>query len=104
MNVFVVASDDDKKIFMKYTELEKVYFLSRPVSLFTFYEKLIEIEKEIEEKRQSGTLYLEEFNNPHTYSESERKKILWFGFMLIWEAKRTDYRRLEQTTTERSKA
>ncbi len=76
MHVFVVASDDDKKIFMKYTELEKVYFLSRPVSLFTFYEKLIEIEKEIEEKRQSGTTYLEEFNNTRAYSGPVRKKIL----------------------------
>ncbi|MCR5272313.1 MAG: response regulator [Lachnospiraceae bacterium] len=53
---------------------KKCIFFRAPVSLFTFYEKLIEIEKEIEEKRQSGTLYLEEFNNPHTYSEPERKK------------------------------
>ncbi len=56
MSVFVVASEDDKQLFMKYTELKKVYFLSRPVSLFTVYEKLISIEKELEEKRNSAHL------------------------------------------------
>ena len=36
----VIANDEDEKIFMKYSELSRVFFLSRPVSLFALYEKM----------------------------------------------------------------
>ena len=76
MSVFVVASEDDKQLFMKYTGLKKVYFLSRPVSLFTVYEKLIYIEKELEEKKKSGSSFMEEFENPNADEGPKKKRIL----------------------------
>jgi len=52
----------------------------------------------------SNLLPVSAFRLGFTNGLMSESMILWFGFMLIWEAKRTDYRRLEQITTERSKA
>ena len=52
----------------------------------------------------SNLLPVSAFRLGFTNGLMSESMILWFGFMLIWEAKRTDYRRLEQTTTERSTA
>lgn len=55
-------------------------------------------------KEISNLLPVSAFRLGFTNGLMSESMILWFGFMLIWEAKRTDYRRLEQTTTERSTA
>ena len=52
----------------------------------------------------SNLLPVSAFRLGFTNGLMSESMILCFGFMLIWEAKRTDYGRLEQTTTERSKA
>ena len=36
----VITNEDDEKLFIKYTEIRKILFLSRPVSLLALYEKL----------------------------------------------------------------
>lgn len=74
--VFVVTNDEDKRLFTKYTALSKVYFLSRPVSLFALYEKLMGVEKELEETKEVEGSVIEEFVNPEGESGIRRKHIL----------------------------
>ena len=52
----------------------------------------------------SNLLPVSAFRLGFTNGLMSESMILWLGFMLIWEAKRTDYGRHEQTTTERSTA
>ena len=51
ITLIVVANESDRVTFMNHTALERMYFLDRPVSLFALYEKINEIEKELEERR-----------------------------------------------------
>lgn len=74
IELIVIANDDDRKCFMANTELDRMSFLSRPVSLLALYKKLAEIEASIEEKESN--LSLIEFVNDHTPKEFERKHIL----------------------------
>ncbi len=75
ITTIVVTDDKDEKLFMKYTELERVFFLSRPVSLFALYEKLSEIEKTIEEDKDNNLSAFREFVNEND-NVHPRKKIL----------------------------
>ncbi len=63
ITTIVVTDSDDEKMFMKYTELERVLFLSRPVSLFALYEKLSEIEKTIEDTKDRNLSAFREYVN-----------------------------------------
>ncbi|MBO4394790.1 MAG: response regulator [Eubacterium sp.] len=74
--VFIITNDEDKKLFVKHTSLSKVYFLSRPVSLFALYEKLIGVEKELEESSDQPASIVEEFINPNGASGIRRKHVL----------------------------
>ena len=69
----VIANDDDEKFFIKYTELKRVLFLSRPVSLFALYEKLAQIEEDLKNNMESGMSAFREYVNEDT---DRRKKIL----------------------------
>ena len=72
----VVANEDDEQFFMKYSELEKVFFLSRPVSLFALYEKLTAIEEELENKKDQNLSAFREFVNEEAGKKFRRKSIL----------------------------
>lgn len=76
MTVFVIADEKDKEKFKKHSSLKKVYFLSRPVSLFTLYEKLILIENELRELKQDKGSFIEEYDNPNDYTVYSRRRIL----------------------------
>lgn len=76
ITVMVVANDEDKQLFMKYTKLQKMFFLSRPVSLFAVYEKLISLEAELEKKNRENLLQIEEFVNPYDPDTNGRRRIL----------------------------
>lgn len=71
----VVCNLEDKSLFIKYTNLEKIFFMARPVSLFVLYDKLDEVEK----KYLSGDddiAFLTEFVNPNDPDRVRRKHIL----------------------------
>lgn len=76
ITVMVVANDEDKQLFMKYTKLQKMFFLSRPVSLFAVYEKLISLEAELEKKNRENLLQIEGFVNPYDPDTNGRRRIL----------------------------
>lgn len=63
VTTIVITDDKDEKIFMENTELERVLFLSRPVSLFALYEKLSEIEKKIEDETEENLSSFREYVN-----------------------------------------
>jgi CheY-like chemotaxis protein len=67
----IIANEDDERLFRKYTKVDKAFFLSRPVSLFVLYEKLISIEKELVDDEKSGQA--REFVNENA---RRRKQIL----------------------------
>ena len=69
----VIANDDDEKFFIKYTELKRVLFLSRPVSLFALYEKLAQIEENLKNNMENGLSAFREYVNEDA---DKRKKIL----------------------------
>ncbi len=73
ITTIVITDEADEKLFMKYTELERALFLSRPVSLFALYEKLNEIEKKLEtEKEQAGSAF-REFINENANTPARRQ-------------------------------
>ena len=74
VTTIVVTDEEDEKLFMKYTELEKVLFLSRPISLYALYEKLSEIEKTMEDDKEKNLSSFREFVNDN--SKYKRKQIL----------------------------
>ncbi|MCR4586219.1 MAG: response regulator [Lachnospiraceae bacterium] len=72
--IIVVTNNEDEKTFIKNTELRKFYFLSRPVALMALYEKLQQIEDELEEKGESPEF--REFINEEFDEKSKKKHIL----------------------------
>ena len=72
--IIVIASEEDEKFFVKYTELSRVLFLSRPVSLFALYEKMAEIEEQIKKNKENNLSLFKEFVNED--EGSGRKLIL----------------------------
>ncbi len=74
--IIVIAQEDDENLFKKYTVLKKVLFLSRPVSLFALYEKMLEIEENIENSKDKNPEAFREFINEHADDKFRRKHIL----------------------------
>ena len=72
----VIANEEDEKLFMKYSDLSKVYFLSRPVSLFALYEKMTEIESRFAKKMDEEMNTLKEFVNEDAQNRHRRKHVL----------------------------
>ena len=73
--VIVIANQEDEKIYLKYSELERVLLLSRPISLFVLYEKLNEIEKELEKNKGAQVAGFREIINEDT-DKRKRRHIL----------------------------
>ncbi len=69
----IIANDDDEKLFKKYTQVDKALFLSRPVSLFALYEKLMSIEEELNKEDEVKAGHAREFINENV---RRRKQIL----------------------------
>ncbi len=76
ITIIVVANDSDQKLFINNTKLERMFFMSRPVSLFALYEKLNEIENKVEENIKNGSTLVTEFVNPHAHDLPPRRRIL----------------------------
>ncbi len=73
-SVIVITNDEDRKMFLKYSKLSKMYFLNRPVSLFALYEKLQTIEEELGGLEDLS--YFDEFVNPNADLDFVRRRIL----------------------------
>ncbi len=73
--LIVIANEEDERLFMKFSALERVLFLSRPVSLFALYEKMQTIEEELEKKRETSSAAFREYIKEDA-DVSRRKKIL----------------------------
>lgn len=74
LTIIVVANQEDKSLFIKYTNLDKMFFLSRPVSLYALYDKLEEVEKKYTGEDDDYAL-LTEYVNPNS-DRITRKHIL----------------------------
>ena len=74
--VIVIANQEDEKFFMNNTALEKVLFISRPVSLFALYEKLAELEEKIKKNKENNLASFREFVNDRPDARFRRKSIL----------------------------
>ena len=73
-STIVITNDEDEKIFMQYTGLRKVFFLSRPISLNTLYDKLSSIEAEAARQREQSLMSLREYVNEDAGKTDRRKK------------------------------
>ena len=74
--VIVIANTEDEALFMSHTELHRVLFLSRPVSLFALYEKLNSIEEKIREDTEENLSVFREYINEDAGYGGHRKRIL----------------------------
>lgn len=74
--VIVIANHEDEKFFVKYTELRRVLFLSRPVSLFALYEKLSEIEEKMKKDKENNLSAFREFINYEAEKRDRKKHVL----------------------------
>ncbi|MCR5788849.1 MAG: response regulator [Lachnospiraceae bacterium] len=74
--IIVVANEEDERIFLKFTELERVLLLSRPVSLFALYEKMEAIEEELRKNKEKDPSAFREYINPDAEKGIRRKRIL----------------------------
>lgn len=72
--VVVIANEEEERLFMKYTELSRVLFLSRPVSLFALYEKMEQIEEELKKNRENNISLFREYETDD--KGPRRKQIL----------------------------
>ncbi len=75
ITIIVVANSEDRELFCKYTTLDRLFFMSRPVSLYVLYDKLAEIEKKYEEEGEDYPI-LSEFINPAGDGQIRRRHIL----------------------------
>ena len=75
ITTIVITDDENEKLFMKYTELDRVLFFSRPVSLYALYEKLSEIEKALDQENENRSSF-REFVNENKEGRFRRKHIL----------------------------
>ncbi len=76
ISIIVIANDVDQKLFINHTKLERMFFMSRPVSLFALYEKLNEIEQTVEDNVHNGSMLVTEYINPYANDLPPRKHIL----------------------------
>lgn len=72
VTLIVVTNDTDRATFINNTELERVFFLARPVSLFALYDKLNEIEEKLEREKEWGSTMLTEWVNPFSFDYSKK--------------------------------
>jgi CheY-like chemotaxis protein len=72
----VIANENDEKLFLRYTALDRAYLLSRPVSLDALYNKLVSIEEEIAKEKEKSIAMVREFVNERPDKEHRRKHIL----------------------------
>ncbi|MBR6228664.1 MAG: response regulator [Eubacterium sp.] len=72
----VISNDQDERIFKKYTELDRAFFLSRPVPLLSLYEKLIKVEEQLAAEGDDDSDVFTVFENENSYSGPPRRKIL----------------------------
>ncbi len=75
ITTIVITDDENEKLFMKNTELDRVLFFSRPVSLYALYEKLSEIEKTLDQEHENRSSF-REFVNENKEGRFRRKHIL----------------------------
>ena len=75
MELIVIANEDDKRLFMACSKLERMFFLARPVSLSALYKKLDETSESLSEDNNDNPS-LEEYINPNAVVEYPRKHIL----------------------------
>ncbi len=73
--IIVVADEEDEQLFMQHTELQRMYFLSRPISLMALYQKLESIEEEMEETKRKNLALFREFEN-EAPDKNRRKSVL----------------------------
>lgn len=76
ISIFVVGREDDRELFKQNTSLQKVFFLDRPVPLLAMYQKMGQIEKELEDMKRRNPNGVEEFVNINQNIESNKKHIL----------------------------
>lgn len=76
ITILIIANDSDQKLFINNTKLERMFFMSRPVSLFALYEKLNDIEKKVAENIDNGSMLVTEYINPYANDLPPRKHIL----------------------------
>ncbi len=74
--ILVIASEEDKKTFINETSLDRMLFLSRPVSLSILYHKLEELEEFFATQDKKDYLSVEEYINPLATDVIIRKHIL----------------------------
>ncbi|MCR5053287.1 MAG: response regulator [Lachnospiraceae bacterium] len=74
--VIVIANRADEKTFMNYSEISRLLFLSRPISLFSLYEKLTEIEEDLEKRKDQASSSFEEYINENAEKETKKKRVL----------------------------
>ncbi len=73
----IITNNDDEKMFIRHSELSKVSFLSRPVSLFALYEKLNDLEELFEERRRNNLSSVREYEREEEeYTVYPRKSVL----------------------------
>ncbi len=75
LTIIVVSNAEDKRLFIKYTELDKIFFMSRPLSLIVLYSKLEEVEDKYSSEDDDYAL-ISEFTNPNNPHRPPRKHIL----------------------------
>ena len=76
ITIIVITNEEDQKVFINHTRLERMFFMPRPVSLFALYQKLNEIETVVAEKQQNGSMMITEYINPNADDTPPRKHIL----------------------------
>ena len=74
IEIIVIATDEDRKMFMANSELSRFFFLARPVSLLALYRKLEEFEISLKDNARAATL--EEYINTREREVFKRKHIL----------------------------
>ena len=76
MVLSVVANEEDRKIFINETALERMFFIDRPVSLTSLYWKIEEFEKAFEAYEEKELSNITEYVNEKAKETFERKHIL----------------------------
>ena len=77
VTVVVIANSEDRRLFMKYTRLERMLFIARPVSLYTLYEKFLELENKLESEDEDNPYAMQLYvNDTYTFDEDRKKHIL----------------------------
>ena len=74
--VIVIANQEDERFFLRHSDLSRILFLSRPVSLFALYEKLADIEEEIAANKEEIMSAFHEVVNDAPEGSRKRKHIL----------------------------